>query len=161
MAVNQTASALTIWGGVKGAAPAPLNTQIIPLSKVQHYTPSSLGNSGGFVTAPQLLNGALVGAPTGAVAVVWQSPTAANLLASYASVRGKVAVNDVFRVSVFNNGSTGIVISPSGSSASGATGSFSASTGTMFGTVAGAESILHIRWLEVSPDGTTGAYQLY
>jgi hypothetical protein len=150
------------FGRIKATGNTPLNTQILPLEKAHHYLPSNIGNVSGFISAFQLMAGALIGAPTsnnGSGVIVYTPPTAQNLLAAYAGNQFRVSAGDVMRVLVFNTGGTGIVINTGG--VTGATGAFVAGTGAFNGTLAGAETDLHINWLQVSADGTTGVYQLF
>ncbi len=151
-----------LFGRVKTTLPGQVNVQSVPTSRVQHFAPTNIGTAGAQLTAYQLMNGALVAAPVPfatPAANFWTAPTAANVLAAYSSTAQKVQVGDVFKIAVFNTGASGINIV--GGTTTGVTGTFSAGTGTTAGTVAGAEAFLHINWLAVSSDGTTGVYQLF
>ena len=143
-------------------SPARFNIQVLPLVNVEHYAPSQIGNTSGFISAYQLMAGALAGAPSsanGAGVIQYTPPTATNLLAAYAGNQFRVSAGDVMRVLVFNTGGTGIVINASG--VTGVTGGFSAGTGTSNNGLAGAETTLHINWLQVSADGNSGLFQIY
>lgn len=156
MASYLSASSTTIYGGVKTTDPfqSSINTQSIPLSKAQHFSPSIIGPLTSQLTAYQLMNGALASTPNGA-APTFTMPTAANLLAAYSF---KPAVGDVYRIPVFNLGSGVCTFSPG--SSTGVVGAFTAATGAST-IIAGRESLLHVQWLAVSADGTTGLYQIY
>ena len=165
MAVTLSASSTTVYQGVRTTLPGTINSQIIPMEKAKHFSPSFLGSTAGGITSYQLMNGALSVAPppTSATAgnfpIVYTMPTAQQLLAAYAGNKLRVNAGDVFRLLVFNTGGTGISINSSG--VTGVTGAFSMSSGTNVNGLAGSEGVMHISWLQVSADGTTGAYQLF
>lgn len=154
-------STTNLFGNVRSTLPGVVNTQSIPLSRAQHFSPANIGNVSVQLTAYQLMDGALTGAPANPSTATPQytMPTARNLLAAYSGSKQRVAVGDVFRISVFNTGGTGMEFG--GGISTGVTGSFVAGTGASATQYAGAESVMHINWLAVSSDGTTGVYQLF
>ena len=165
MAANLTASSITVFSPIKLGSGTRVNTQSVPLARVTHLSPSPLGNTGTFITAYQLMNGAIQGSPTIPLTTplttqtTWTMPTAQSLLAAYAGNQFRVNVGDVFKVAVINNGGTGLNINTV--AITGATGGFVANSGTQTTTIVGLETPLHIQWLAVSADGNTGAYQIY
>lgn len=155
-------STINVFGGIRTTNPGVTNTQAIPLSKVNHTSPSNIGVAAGAtpvqLTAYQLMNGALTGAPTGGAGAPYIMPTAANILAAYSGSKQRIAVGDVLRINVVNT-STGTGMSI-GVSAGGVVST--GATGTLLSLGAGpSEAIMHINWLAVSTDGTTGVYQLF
>ncbi len=156
MAAFLTASSTTVFGNVRTTNPGPINTQSIPLTKVQHFSPATLSNTSATLTAYQLMDGAISAAP--GAGVTYTMPTAQNLLAAYSGSKNRVSVGDVMRVAVLNTG-TGVMTFSAGSS-TGAGGSFIAGTGITVPPY-GAESQLNINWTAVSADGTTGVYLMF
>ena len=158
MAQTLTSSSITTYSGIRTTLPGQINSQAIPTSRVQHFAPTNIGAVGGQLNAFQLMNGAITGsAVTSAPALnVWVAPTASNVLQAYSGNTQKVQVGDVFKVLVFNTGTTGLIIN-SGIS-TGATGSFVLAPGTTNGTLQGSEGLFHINWLQVSQDGNSGVY---
>lgn len=165
MALNLTAASTTVYQGVRTTLPGVVNSQVIPVQKVRHFSPCNLGTTAAGISSYQLMGGALVTSPpptsatAGIFPIVYTAPTAAQLLAAYAGSKQRVNAGDVFSVLVFNTGGTGLSINASG--VTGVTGGFSMSSGTNVNGLAGTEANLHINWLQVSADGTTGAYQLF
>lgn len=146
------------FSGMKTTLPGVRNVQSIPLTGVQHFSPSSLGNTTAYVSSFQLLNGALSTAPS-TVANIFTMPTSVNLLAAYQGVRRVVNPGDVFKTHVFNYGSTGAQFITT--SITGAFGGFVSTQGTPVASQVGSEAIMHMRWTEVSADGLSGTYQVY
>ena len=154
-------SSINAFSGIRTTQPGVVNSQVLPYSPPSHLNPCNIGSVSAGITSYQLMSGALIAnpAPTSATPgnypVVFTMPTAAQMLAAY----DRVKVGDVFRVGVLNTGGTGLSINASG--VTGVTGAFTANSGTNVNGLAGAESFLHLNWLQVSADGTTGAYQIF
>lgn len=160
MALNLTAASTTVYQGVRTTLPGVVNSQIIPVQKVRHFSPCNIGTTGAGISSYQLMGGALIAnPPPNTAATSFTVPTAAQLLAAYAGTKQRVNVGDVFSVLVFNTGGTGLSINSSG--VTGVTGAFTMGSGVSVNGLAGTEANLHINWLQVSADGTTGAYQLF
>lgn len=153
-----SAPAINTFKGVKTINSTNMNRQNVPTSRIKHFTPSNIGVTGTSITAYQLMNSSLTANPTNpapAPIAPWTMPTAQNLLAAYS---GKVQVGDIFKVSLYNLGNTGMSVSVN--SATGGTGSFSMGSGITASTL-GVASTMKIQWLEVSSDGMTGQYRLF
>lgn len=156
-----TSTTTNVFSGIRTTLPGVVNSQIIPYNQPVHLSPCNIGSVSAGISSYQLMSGGLLATPlpTSATAgnypVVYTMPTAAQLLAAY----DRVNAGDVFRIGVLNTGGTGLSINASG--VTGVTGGFSMSSGTNVNGIAGTESFLHINWLQVSADGTTGAYQLF
>lgn len=149
MSASLTAASTTIFSSIRTTVPGQVNVQNVPTSRVQHFSPSPIGAAGSSITAYQLMNGALTGAPI--LTTAYTMPTATNLLQAYSGNQQRVQPGDIFRISVFNPATA---ISMSTTTATGGTGSFTSSAGP-------SESLMHINWLQVSADGNSGVYQLF
>ncbi len=150
-------SSLNTFNNIRTTLPGLVNTQAAPLSKVIHFSPSNIGSAPTQLTAYQLMNGAITAGAGSTTAAAILMPTAANILAAYSGYGNRVAVGDVMRISVLNinTGGTGLAFGTNALTVAitGATGALTVTGGT--------QGQMHINWLAVSTDGTTGSYQLY